>query len=82
MISSIKPVGQYLLNVEFENGLSKVIDLGPFLAKSVHPDIIKYRDMNLFSLVHLDETGAPCWGDNDFDINPQSIINGEFDVKE
>ncbi|MBR6077284.1 MAG: DUF2442 domain-containing protein, partial [Paludibacteraceae bacterium] len=27
------------------------------------------------------EYGTICWGDNEFDINPENIYNGDFDKK-
>jgi hypothetical protein len=79
-IATIKHLGNYQLEVVYENGNVKIIDLENFLKSSTHPLIQKYLDVELFSQVYLDKHGVPCWGDNEFDINPQSILNDEFTV--
>lgn len=80
MIATIKHIGNYRLEVVYENGMVKIIDLENFLKSSTHPLIKKYLDVNLFSQVCLDKHGVPCWGDNEFDINPESILNDEYTV--
>lgn len=79
-IDTIKHLKGHQLKVGFNDGTSKVIDLGNFIKSSNHPLIYKYADIELFKQVYLDEMGTPCWGENEFDINPQSIINGDFDA--
>ncbi|MGI6478901.1 MAG: DUF2442 domain-containing protein [Salinivirgaceae bacterium] len=79
-IDSIKHLNGYQLEVVFDNGVKKIIDLEKFLKSTTHPLIKKYLDVSLFSQVYIDSQGSPCWGDNDFDINPQSIINDEFTI--
>jgi hypothetical protein len=78
-IQTVKHVKNYLLEIVYDNGEIKLIDLEKFLKSSDHPLIRKYLDVNLFSQVYLDETGSPCWGDNEFDINPKSLLKNEFD---
>jgi|LSQX01.2.fsa_nt_gb hypothetical protein len=56
-------------------------DLEKFLKSSDNYYIKKYLDKKLFSQVYINEAGAPAWGDNEFDINPYSILNGDFDIK-
>ncbi len=79
-IATIKHIVNYRLEIVYDNGMKKVIDLEKFLKSSNHPLINKYLDISLFSQVYLDVQGVPCWGDNEFDINPQSIFNDEFTV--
>ena len=79
-IATIEHIANYQLKVVYENGTVKNIDLENFLKSSDHPLIRKYLDVNLFSQVYLDEFGTPCWGDNEFDINPESILNDKFTV--
>jgi hypothetical protein len=55
--------------------------LEKFLKSSDNYYIKKYLDKKLFSQVYINEAGAPAWGDNEFDINPYSILNGDFDIK-
>jgi len=77
-IVTIKYLKEYKLEVVFENGIMKIIDLKTFLKSSTNPLISKYLDIDLFSQVYLDSQGVPCWGDNEMDINPLSILNDEF----
>lgn len=79
-IVTIKHIDNYKLEVVYENGTKKIIDLEKFLKSSNHPLIRKYLDVNLFSQVYLDEFGTPCWGDNEFDINPDNILNDKYTV--
>jgi len=77
-IVTIKYLTEYKLEVVFESGIIKIIDLKTFLKSSNNPLISKYLDIDLFSQVYLDSQGVPCWGDNEMDINPLSILNDEF----
>lgn len=77
----IKHISNYRLEVVYENGTVKIIDLEIFLKSSDHPLIRKYLDINLFSKVYLDEFGTPCWGDNELDINPENILNDIYTVQ-
>jgi len=79
-IATIKHIANYRLEVVYENGIIKIIDLENFLKSSDHPLIRKYLDVNLFSQVYLDEYGVPCWGDNEFDISPESILNDKYSI--
>lgn len=79
-IISIKHLGDYRLEIVYDNETIKLIDLEKFLNSSTHPLIRKNLDIELFGQVYLDEFSIPCWGDNDFDINPESILNDEFTV--
>ena len=77
-IIKIKHIKNYMLEVVLEDDSIKLINLENFLKSSNNPTVKKYLNVDLFSQVYLDETGAPCWGDNEFDINPISILNDEF----
>lgn len=79
-IATIKHIVDYQLEVVYENGTVKKIDLENFLKSSNHPLIMKYLNVNLFSQVYLDEFGVPCWGNNEFDINPENILNDKYTV--
>jgi len=47
-IISTKYIPDYKLNIQFNDGVSRIIDFEPFLRKSHHPDIKKYLDRNKF----------------------------------
>ena len=72
---------QYKLLLKYNYGTYKVIDLKRFIMESANPLISKYRNISLFSQAYIDSYGTLCWGDNVMDINPQSILNHEFDCK-
>jgi hypothetical protein len=80
-INAIKHLEDHKLEVWLSAGGTKIIDLGDFIKSSDHPLINKYADVELFKQVYLDEIGIPSWGENEFDISPQSILNGDYDVK-
>lgn len=61
-IASAKPAGDYRLEISFSDGTKRVIDFGPFLNRSAHPDIRKYLDQELFRRFTI-ENGDLMWGD-------------------
>jgi|ERR1035437_6127859 hypothetical protein len=79
-IIKIKYLGEYQYQVWFANGQIKIIDLKSFLSKSKHPLINKFIDKKLFGKAYIDH-GDICWGDNEFDLDPQDILNDEFAPK-
>jgi hypothetical protein len=79
-ILNIKYLKKFQLQVELSNGVEKIIDLERFIKSSNHPSIAKYKDLELFKQFKVDQFGSPCWGDNEFDISPESIIRGDFDI--
>jgi hypothetical protein len=79
MIIKADYIKGYQLRVYFDDGVVRDIDLESFMLSSKYPLISKFLNINLFKKFHVDEWGL-CWGDNEFDINPMSIYNGEFDI--
>lgn len=78
IIKKVKYLGEYKLHILFKNKEVRDINLGPFLRKTTNPIIKKYLDKKLFSKAYIDETGTLCWGDNEFDISPESILDNKF----
>ena len=70
----------YQLKVYFTEGAIKKIDLFAFLMASKNHLIRKFKDIELFKQFRV-EDGVICWGDNEFDLNPVNIYNGEYDIK-
>lgn len=60
----------------------KCIDLKDYITKSDNPLINQYTDIEKFKQFKIDENGVLVWGDGDFDLNPESIYNGVFDVSQ
>jgi hypothetical protein len=79
MIRDVKYLKDYQLKVFFLDGTVKEIDLYPFMSSSSHPLIRKFLNKRLFKDFRI-EYGALAWGDNEFDINPVNIYEGDFDV--
>jgi len=79
-IKSAEYIDNYIIEVIFEDGTQKIIDIKPFLTKSTHPSIKKFLDIELFKKFKV-EYGALCWEGNQFDISPEAIYRGDFDVK-
>ena len=79
MIQNAKYIKEYQLEVYFTDRSKRKIDLFPFLSSSKHPIINKYLNVELFKQFRI-EMGTLCWGDNEFDLNPQNIYNGKYDA--
>lgn len=79
MIQKAEYIKDYQIKVYFTDGKIRTIDLFNFLSTSNHPLINKFIDMELFKQFRI-EMGTLCWGDNEFDINPQNIYNGKYDA--
>jgi hypothetical protein len=79
MIQKALYIKDYQIEVYFNDGKNRIIDLFNFLSASNHPLINKYLNLDLFQQFHI-EMGTICWGDNDFDLNPMNIYNGKYDA--
>jgi hypothetical protein len=53
------------LRVFFDDGVERIVDFEPFISKSLHPDIRKYRDKRRFKKFTIDR-GHLHW--NDYDL--------------
>jgi len=80
MITKAEYIKDYQIKVYFSDGTIKTIDLFGFLSSSTHPLINKYLDIELFKQFNVG-AGVICWGDNEFDLNPESIYKGRYDAK-
>jgi len=78
-IKNAKYINNYKLEIEFEDGIIKIIDLESFLKNSKHPIIRRFIVPERFKEVRV-EDGTVCWGNNEFDLNPFSIYRGKYDV--
>lgn len=77
-IISFKRLEGYQLEVVFEDGERRVADFHDFLHNSKHSIIRRFIDPERFATVRLEPPGYLAWGDNEMDINPSSIYDGEF----
>lgn len=76
-IVKIKYIEDYKIQCTFKDGKIVTADLRSFVVGHKNPIVSKYEDIKLFKTVRID-LGAPAWGDNDWDINPESIYRGDF----
>ncbi len=67
-ILSAKHVGGHRLNLIFSDGKEQVVDFGPFLQSSVHPEIRKFLSQKKFKHFNVDG-GDLMWGDFDLLIS-------------
>lgn len=80
MITKAEYIKDYQIKVYFADGTIKSIDLFDFLSTSSHPLINKYLNVELFRQFQID-SGVICWGENEFDLNPETIYKGRYDAK-
>ena len=68
-VVSVKPLKNYLLEIEFADGLSKVIDIRPFIGKGISTAL---KDETYFRRVALEDGGGIAW-DNGYDFCPNFL---------
>jgi hypothetical protein len=65
----------YVLRIFFDNGEERVVDFKPFLTKSRHPAIIKYRKDSVFRKFKV-QGGNINWNDYDLIFPVSDLYNG------
>jgi hypothetical protein len=68
-VISVKPLENCMLEIEFEDGLRKVIDIRPFIGKGISAPL---RDEAYFRKVSLEDGGGIAWP-NGFDFCPNFL---------
>ena len=76
-IKNVKPLEEYMLLVEFENGEKKIKDMKPYLEKGV---FTKLKNKDFFNFVKL-AYGTVCWGE-EIDLCADSIYETSTLYKE
>ena len=61
-IQSAEHVGDYRINLVFDDGTEQTVDFLPFLSHSRHPDIRNYLNPKRFASFHV-EYGDLVWGE-------------------
>jgi len=69
LVISVKPLENYSLEIEFEDGLRKVIDIHPFISEGISAAL---RDEAYFRQVKLEDGGGIAW-DNGYDFCPNFL---------
>lgn len=64
-VTSANYVSDYTIRISFTDGTEKLVDFKPFLYKSLHPSIAKYKDESLFRQFKI-VNGNLNW--NDYDL--------------
>ena len=65
----VKPLENYLLQIEFEDGFRKVIDIRPFIEKGISAAL---KDEAYFRQVALEDGGGIAWP-NGYDFCPNFL---------
>ena len=68
-VTSVKPLENYLLEIEFEDGFRKVIDVRPFIGAGISAAL---RDESYFRQVMLEDGGGIAWP-NGYDFCPNFL---------
>lgn len=63
-IVSVTPLGDYCLQIVFDDKTVQTVDFAPFLKRSRHPDVRAYLQPARFAAFHV-EYGDLVWGDYD-----------------
>ena len=61
-IKKAKYIDDYKISLLFNDGKSNIVDFKDFILKSQHPDIKKYKDINLFKNFNI-TYGELEWND-------------------
>jgi hypothetical protein len=82
MIKKAKYLYDYLIEVTFEDGTERVIDLENLFSTNPYSGFRDFLPLDKFKKFHIDEEiGTLCWGDNELDINPWNIYEGKYDAQ-
>jgi hypothetical protein len=68
-VISVKPLENYLLDIEFSDGFRKVIDIQPFIEKGISAAL---KDEAYFRHVDLEDGGGIAWP-NGYDFCPNFL---------
>ena len=77
-IDSAKYLSDFAIRIKFNDGNEKIVDIKPFLSKSLHPSIRKYLDENKFSNFSLTD-GNLNWDDYDLIFPISDLYKGRIE---
>jgi hypothetical protein len=77
-ITNVKYLGNLKLEIDFNDGVKKVVDFNTFISSSKNPEINKYKDENLFKKFSL-EHGDLIWDDYDLVFPIWDLYNNQID---
>lgn len=61
-VTKARYVSGYKIHVSFNDGMERIVDFAPFLAKARNPDTTDYRDLRKFKRFRI-HSGDLVWGD-------------------
>lgn len=76
-ITSARYIGDHAIRLTFIDGFEKLVNFKPFLSKSLHPSLRKYRDENLFSKFEIID-GNLNWNDYDLIFPIDDLYNDKI----
>ena len=79
MITKAKYLYEYLIEVTFDDGIIKVIDLESFFKNHNWALVRKFIPLELFKQFYID-CGTLMWGDNECSIDQFEIYEGKYDA--
>ncbi len=79
IIETASYIGDYEMQLHFNDGTERSVDFKAFLNKSQHPSINKYLDQKLFSKFEIID-GNLNWNDYDLIFPVWDLYNGKIDA--
>lgn len=76
-VISAEFVGDFRINVKFNNRTTIIVDFKPFLENSLHPAIRKYLDEKLFREFKIVD-GNLNWNDYDLVFPVEDLLEGKI----
>lgn len=67
----------YVLEITFSDGFSRKVDFGPFLERSVLPEVRKYVDVEQFKAFKI-SYGNLIWNDYDLCFSVEDLYSGDI----
>jgi len=76
-VKEAKYVPKYKVAINFNDGVRRVVDFGPFLKKATNPMLTKYRSLKEFKSFRIDH-GDLMWGDYDMIFPISDLREGKI----
>ena len=74
-LTKVEYIGDYKLDLFFNDGVKRIVDFEPFLKRAVHPSIRKYLDIDRFKSFVF-EFGHLQWNDYDLSFTNDDLHDG------
>lgn len=77
-IASAAWIGDHRIRLQFDDGTVQDVDFGPFLSRSLHPDIRAFLELTRFQTFRV-EYGELIWGDYELCFPIMDLYNNRID---